>query len=317
MARRRRPSPLPPRDGVDATRVVLRSDPSGSEAAATVGASILAMPAGAGLSVDDLVARFDAGELLDIDGCRVDPGEASRPQRAVYFYRDLPDEVEIPFDLDILHSDENIVVIDKPHFLATMPRGRHVTQTALVRLRRMFGNDEIAPAHRLDRLTAGVLLFTTRPRVRAAYQELFAARAARKTYMARATVDPTVATPIRIENRILKDAGDLRARVVAGQVNAISDIELVDSSAGSGLYRLAPHTGRTHQLRVHMAGLGVPIEGDPLYPVVRPEIAELPDRGDFSQPLRLLAASLTFDDPLSGRRREFVSARDLTSDPGR
>ncbi|GAB18549.1 putative pseudouridine synthase [Gordonia effusa NBRC 100432] len=287
---------------------MLRAGPAPS----TVGAAILATPAGEHLTDADLAARFDAGELLDIDGNRVDPGEPSTPQRAIYFYRDLPDEVEIPFDLDIVYADDDIIVVDKPHFLATMPRGRHVTQTALVRLRREFRNDEIAPAHRLDRLTAGILLFTTRPQVRAAYQELFAQRSARKTYLARAAFDEARRTPVRVENRILKDAGDLRARVVNGPVNAISDIEMVDHLANDdGIYRLTPHTGRTHQLRLHMAELGVPIVGDPLYPHVRPELAELPDQGDFSQPLRLLAASLAFDDPRSGVPREFVSERDL------
>ncbi|NMO05124.1 pseudouridine synthase [Gordonia sp. TBRC 11910] len=306
MARRRKPSPLSPRLGVDATRVVLRFD-----AETTLGHAVLSTPAADGLTLDDLAARADAGELVDVDGRRVDPGEPSTANRAIYFYRDLPHEVEIPFDLEILHSDADLIVVDKPHFLATMPRGRHVTQTALVRLRRHFGNDEIAPAHRLDRLTAGVLLFTVRPQVRAAYQELFAARSARKTYLARAHADEALRTPRRVENRIRKDAGDLRARVESGPVNAISDVELIGDAGGDGLYRLTPHTGRTHQLRLHMAGLGLPIVGDPLYPDVRQELAELPDRGDFTQPLRLLAATLEFDDPLTGVPRRFESRRGL------
>lgn len=307
MARRRRPSPLPPRDGVDATRVVLRLG-----ADVTLGEAILSTPAGDGLTVADLAARAAAGELVDIVGRRADPGEPSKPQRAIYFYRDLPNEVEIPFALDILHADADLIVIDKPHFLATMPRGRHVTQTALVALRRRFGNDEIAPAHRLDRLTAGVLLFTARPQVRSAYQQLFAERSARKTYVARAPVDETLRTPRRVRDRIRKDAGDLRARIEDGPVNAISDVELVaDAGDGDGIYRLTPYTGRTHQLRLHMSTLGVPIVGDPLYPEVRPELAALPDRGDFSQPLRLLASTLEFDDPFTGARRTFTSERQL------
>lgn len=302
MVRRRRPSPLPPRDGVDATRVVLRAGPASS-----VGAALLASPSGADLTLGDLVGRSERGELLDVDGTRVDPAEPVTPDRAIYFYRDLPVEIDIPFDLRILHADDDIIVIDKPHFLATMPRGRHVVQTALVRLRRMYGNDEIAPAHRLDRLTAGVLLFTARPQVRAAYQQLFAQRVTRKTYLALADVDAALRTPRQVRNRIRKDAGDLRARVEDGPINAISDVELIDEIDGRGLYRLSPHTGRTHQLRLHMAGLGTPIVGDPLYPDVRPELAERPDHGDFSQPLRLLASTLEFDDPLTGVARRFIS----------
>lgn len=233
----------------------------------------------------------------------------------MYLYRDLPDEPEIPFDLPILHLDDHIVVIDKPHFLATMPRGRHVTQTALVRLRRHLGTDLVSPAHRLDRLTAGVLLFTLRPEVRARYQALFAERSATKEYRALAPVREDLVVTHTVADRIEKTAGDLRARVVEGEVNAISDITLVDRAAGGlGVYELRPFTGRTHQLRMHMAHLGVGIVGDPLYPEIRPDLAGLPDHGDFSQPLRLIAHSLTFDDPLTGDRRHFESARSVTDD---
>ena len=230
----------------------------------------------------------------------------ARLNTAIYLYRDLPDEVPIPFELPILYADENIVVVDKPHFLATMPRGRHVTETALVRLRRQLGSDDVAPAHRLDRLTAGVLLFTLRREVRAAYQDLFATRAATKEYRALAPVDDALTTTVTIRNRIEKTAGDLRARVVDGPVNAISDITLLSDA---GLYRLVPHTGRTHQLRLHMASLRVPIVDDPLYPDVRPELAQRPDVGDFSAPLRLVAHALEFTDPITGERRRFESRR--------
>ncbi|AZG47343.1 tRNA pseudouridine synthase C [Gordonia insulae] len=229
----------------------------------------------------------------------------------MYLYRDLPDEPPIPFDLPILHADEHIVVVDKPHFLATMPRGRHVTQTALVRLRRELGTDLVSPAHRLDRLTAGVLLFTLRPEVRAAYQSLFADRLAVKEYRALAPVRTDLSTTTRVADRIEKTAGDLRACVVDGEVNAISDITLAEETDRGGIYHLRPHTGRTHQLRMHMASLGVGIVGDPLYPDVRPDLAERPDRGDFSRPLRLIAHSLAFDDPLTGEPRRFMSGRSV------
>ncbi|WP_238556727.1 pseudouridine synthase [Gordonia terrae] len=304
---RARPSPLPIRDGVDATRVVLRSGPE-----VTVGQALLAAPSLAGLTTEDLRRRSAAGEIVDADGRPADLDSPSRPNISLYLYRDLDDEVPVPFDLPVLYRDENIVVVDKPHFLATMPRGRHVTETALVRLRRELGSDTVSPAHRLDRLTAGVLLFTLRPEVRAAYQHLFAARTARKEYLALAPADEALATSVTVRDRIEKTAGDLRALVVDGPVNAISDITLVDGARHHGVYRLVPHTGRTHQLRLHMASLGVPIVDDPLYPDVRPDLAARPDHGDFSRPLRLLARVLEFTDPLTGEHRRFESMRTVS-----
>lgn len=293
------------RDGVDPTRVVLRrSDVSVVEA-------MLAAPACAGLSVADLSVRAEQGEVLDIAGDRVDLTAAAEAGRPIYFYRDLPDETQIPFEMPIIHLDDNLVVVDKPHFLATMPRGAHVVQTALVRLRRELDNPQISPVHRLDRLTAGVLMFSLRPQVRAPYQLLFADRRVDKEYRARAPLRGDLELPVTVRNRILKDSGDLRARVVPGEVNAISRIELTDTVGDHGVYRLLPQTGRTHQLRLHMSGLGIPIDGDPLYPDVRPDVAAAPDQGDFSSPLQLLAYAVEFDDPLTGRRRRFESVRTL------
>ena len=206
----------------------------------------------------------------------------------------------MPFDIPVLFQDADIVVVDKPHFLATMPRGRHVAQTALVRLRRELGLPELSPAHRLDRLTAGVLLFTTRREVRGAYQTLFARGLVRKTYLARAAVDPALALPRVVRSRIVKRRGHLQAVCEPGAPNAETLVERVSD----GLYRLTPRTGRTHQLRVHMASLGMPIEGDPLYPNIIDVAAD-----DFSTPLRLLAQRIEFTDPVTGVRREFVSRR--------
>ncbi|HEU0192217.1 MAG TPA: pseudouridine synthase, partial [Mycobacterium sp.] len=217
-----------------------------------------------------------------------------------------PVEVPVPFDIPVLHRDDDIVVVDKPHFLATMPRGRHVAQTALVRLRRELELPELSPAHRLDRLTAGVLLFTTRRELRGAYQTMFARGAVRKVYLARASGEnigpagqsPTF--PLTVRSRIVKRRGCLQAVEEPGVPNAETLIE----NLGGGRYRLTPRTGRTHQLRVHMAALGLPIDGDPLYPEVLDVAAD-----DFSTPLRLLAHLLEFDDPITGRRRRFVAER--------
>lgn len=245
-------------------------------------------------------AKVVAGEVVTASGAVVSADTELPAGACVFFYRDLPEEVPVPFELPVLYRDENIVVVDKPHFLATMPRGSHVVQTALVRLRRSLDLPELSPAHRLDRLTAGVLLFTARREVRGAYQTLFSAGAVSKTYLAVAEGVPAVALPVTVRNRIVKHRGVLQAAVEPGEPNAVTVVE----SLGDGRYRLTPATGRTHQLRVHMASLGIPIDGDPLYP----EVIDVAP-GDFSTPLRLLAQRLEFDDPLTGQRRRFVSER--------
>lgn len=257
----------------------------------------------------ELTARFGAqarakvlaGEVVGADGAVIDDGTVLPAGASVYLYRELPDEVPVPFDIPVLHRDADIVVVDKPHFLATMPRGRHVAQTALVRLRRELGIPELSPAHRLDRLTAGVLLFTARREVRGAYQTLFARGLVRKTYLARAAVDPALELPRVVQSRIIKRRSHLQAVCEPGPPNAETRVELL---APDGLYRLTPRTGRTHQLRLHMASLGIPIEGDPLYPNIIDVAAD-----DFSTPLQLLAHRIEFDDPVTGAHREFVSRR--------
>lgn len=244
-------------------------------------------------------AKVLAGGVVDAGGNVIDGATVLPAGAVVFHHRDLPDEVPVPFDIPVLHRDDDIVVADKPHFLATMPRGRHVVQTALVRLRRELGLPELSPAHRLDRLTAGVLLFTVRREVRGAYQTMFARREVTKTYLAWSSAKPGLAAPRAISNRIVKRRGVLQATVEAGEPNAETLIEPM----GGGRYRLTPRTGRTHQLRVHMAGAGLPIDNDPLYPWV----SEAPE--DFTRPLRLIAHRLEFDDPLTGERRCFVSSR--------
>lgn len=250
----------------------------------------------------EAAAKVLAGEVVLPDGAVVSATTVLPPGAHVYFYRELRDEVPVPYDIPVLYRDDDIVVADKPHFLATMPRGRHVTQTATVRLRRELGLPELSPAHRLDRLTAGVLLFTTRREIRGAYQTLFAKGLVRKTYLARAAVDPGLGLPKVLRSRIMKRRGHLQAVEEPGEPNAETLIEHL----GNGLYRLTPQTGRTHQLRVHMASLGLPIVGDTMYPKV---VDVAPD--DFSQPLQLLAYSIEFDDPQIAQARMFTSRRTL------
>ncbi len=215
----------------------------------------------------------------------------------------------MPFEIEVLHRDDHLLVIDKPPFLATMPRGRHVAQTVLVRLRRDLDLPELAPAHRLDRLTAGVLVLTIRPEVRGVYQELFARGQVAKTYLALAPIRDDLNLPVDVRDRLVKRRGSLQTVREPGRPNAHTRIELVQRHGGpegrcgqQGLYRLTPTTGRTHQLRVHLAGLGIPVEGDPWYPAVREVAAD-----DFTAPLQLLAQRLAFTDPLTGVRHAFVS----------
>jgi tRNA pseudouridine32 synthase / 23S rRNA pseudouridine746 synthase len=263
-----------------------------------------------GVVIDEFRARWGAeaaakvlaGEVVLPDGTVVSETTALPAGAHVYFYRELPDEAEVPFGMPILYRDDDIVVVDKPHFLATMPRGGHVAQTATVRLRRELDLPELSPAHRLDRLTAGVLLFTTHREIRGAYQTLFARGLVSKTYLARSAADPDIELPTVVCSRIVKRRGQLQAFDEPGESNAETLIE----HFGNGLYRLTPRTGRTHQLRVQMASIGLPIENDPLYPGV---VDAAPD--DFSRSMQLLAQSLEFRDPVSGDHREFVTRRTL------
>jgi tRNA pseudouridine32 synthase / 23S rRNA pseudouridine746 synthase len=281
--------PLPPRDGLGPARLRVRGGPLGDELLTRFGSEV--------------AAKAIAGEVVDQHGVVLDPATVLPAGASVYLYRDLRDEVPVPFDIPVLYQDEDIVVVDKPHFLATMPRGRHVAQTALVRMRRELGLPELSPAHRLDRLTAGVLVFTARRELRGAYQTMFARGAVHKTYVAGAVANPHVALPRVVQSRIVKRRSHLQAVEEPGEPNAET---LVESISPDGLHRLTPRTGRTHQLRVHMASLGMPIYGDPLYP----NVISVPD-DDFSQPLQLLAQRIEFQDPVSGALRRFVSSRRL------
>ncbi len=291
-ARRRGASvpPLPQRDGLGPTRVRLRG-----------GAVLVELSSRFG---EAAAAKVLGGEVVDADGTVVTAGTVLAPGAYVYLYRDLPDEVDVPFDIPILYRDDDLVVVDKPHFLATMPRGRHVAQTALVRLRRELESPELSPAHRLDRLTAGVLLFTTRRELRGRYQTMFARGEVRKTYYAVAQGVPSLVLPTVLRSRIVKYRGQFQAVQEPGEVNAETLVE----SVGGQHYRLTPYTGRTHQLRLHMASIGLPIDGDPLYPCIIDVPAD-----DFTTPLQLLAHTLEFDDPLTGEHRRFVSHRQLGS----
>jgi tRNA pseudouridine32 synthase/23S rRNA pseudouridine746 synthase len=304
-------SPLPQRHGLDAVR--LRTPDEGPWTTMR----------------DHLVARLPRVEPVRIDAMlrerrivgRHGPLTADSPfvpREFLWFHRDLPDEVPVPFAVDVLHRDDDVVVVDKPHFLATIPRGRHIVETALVRLRRELELPGLSPAHRLDRVTAGVLLFVVRREQRGAYQTLFRDRRVRKTYEAVAPYDPALALPRTVRSRIVKERGVIAAREVPGPSNAETLVELVEHRGGLARYRLTPLTGRTHQLRLHLRGLGVPILGDRYYggPAdVEPAPSGPNPEGwaldDFTRPLQLLAATLEFPDPITGVPRRFTTRRTL------
>ncbi|PQP23638.1 pseudouridine synthase [Rhodococcus opacus] len=252
------------------------------------------------------LSLIDGGEVVDEHGRVVDRETRYAPTRFVYFYRDPAPEIPVPFEIDILHRDDHLVVIDKPHFLATIPRGAHITETAVVRLRRALDLPDLTPAHRLDRMTAGVLVFLIRREDRRPYQELFVSQKVTKEYEAVAGHDPALAFPRTIRSRIVKEHGIMTATEEPGEPNSETVVDLIEARDGRARYRLLPKTGRTHQLRLHMSSLGLPIEGDNYYPDFRRS-----EPGDFSTPLRLLARAIEFTDPRSGEVRRFESRRTL------
>ena len=304
MRRRPRipPSPLPQRDGVDPARVRLPF----TEGWATVRDHLVARLAAGDGVIDGMLG---AGAIVGADGQPITPDTAYVPGMYVWFHRALPEEERVPYPVEVVYRDEHIVVADKPHFLATTPRGSHVAETTLARLRRDLGIPSLSAAHRLDRLTAGLVLFIVRPQERGAYQSLFRDKQVTKEYEAVAPHDPAVDLPRTVRSRIVKERGVMAAREVPGEPNAVSRIELLQEHEGLGRYRLLPRTGQTHQLRVHMNALGLPLLGDPIYPVV----AAAGPAGDFRRPLQLLARVLEFTDPVTGRAHRFVSGRALTA----
>ena len=294
-------SPLPQRHGLDAARLRL---PDGGPWVTVRDHLVERLPRVEPSRVDEMLV---SGRIVGLDG-PVAVDAPFVPGMFVWFHRDLPAEVEVPFEISVVYRDGDIVVVDKPHFLASIPRGKHVVQTALVRLRRELGIPELSPAHRLDRVTAGLLLFVVRPELRGRYQGMFKDRVVRKEYAAVASVRGDLGLPVVVRSRIEKERGVIQAREVVGEPNAETLVELVEQRGGLGLYRLSPATGRTHQLRLHMAGLGVPIVGDDFYPV----LTERP-LDDFSRPLQLLARVLEFVDPVSGELRRFESGLSLSA----
>jgi tRNA pseudouridine32 synthase/23S rRNA pseudouridine746 synthase len=255
------------------------------------------------------VDRFTRGRVLDAQGHPLDPQAAYRVGMEIRYFREVADEPRIPFEEGIIHVDDDLVVADKPHFLPVMPAGVFVAETLLTRLVRRLGNPDLVPLHRIDRGTAGLVLFSANPATRARYQALFPQRRIHKTYEALAPALDGPAFPIMRRSRLERGEPFFRMRETDGEANSETRIDVLSrEDASSWRYALEPVTGRKHQLRVHMAALGAPILNDPIYPVLHEDAAD-----DFARPLKLLAKSLWFLDPLDGRERRFDSRRVLAS----
>lgn len=251
--------------------------------------------------------RLHAGKIQDMHGRPLDAATAYRPGLQLHYFREVEDEPVIPFAEQILFQNDEILVACKPHFLPVIPGGRYVNECLLNRLRQRTGIEALAPVHRIDRETAGIVVFSVNPATRGAYHELFMRGTAEKTYEALAELpQPPQARTWRVENRIVRGEPRFRMQTAAGLINARSLIELVEIHDRRGRFRLQPLTGKTHQLRVHMSGLGFGILHDRIYPTLHSQRVD-----DFTEPLQLLAKRLRFCDPLSGETRVFESAREL------
>ncbi len=289
-----------------------------------VPASTVQLPAGAHASLlDYLCMRFPgvtretwtvrmvSGGVLDTQHRPLHPESPYVVGQEVHYFREVEDEPVIPGQEEIIHADEHLVVADKPHFLPVAPTGAYVRQTLLTRLVDRLDNPDLVPLHRIDRDTAGLVLFSANRGSRDAYQSLFRERLIVKQYLAVAPSLPDLGWPLLRESRLEPGLPFFRMQEVEGQANSASRIEMTGGRGdGMALYRLSPVTGRKHQLRVHMAAIGAPILNDRTYPELLPKAPDDPDR-----PLQLLAQGLAFQDPINGAARRFVSGRRLSACP--
>jgi tRNA pseudouridine32 synthase/23S rRNA pseudouridine746 synthase len=247
-------------------------------------------------------ARMAKGQVRDENGRRVDSKTAFRAGACIFYYRELENEIPIPFMEQVLYQDEHILVADKPHFLPVIPSGKFLHETLLVRLRKQRATEALVPIHRLDRETAGVVVFSLNPKTRGHYTSLFRNHQVRKVYEALApTLKDSSFTTTR-RSRIVRGEPFFRMKEVPGEANSETHIRSGKNLGRLTLYQLLPRTGKKHQLRLHLAALGIPIINDKFYPAVT-----LLDDDDFSRPLKLLAKSISFQDPLTGQQHYFES----------
>lgn len=251
------------------------------------------------------VERIEAGKVLNEDYCPVSFDTAYTPLKRLFYFREVKEELPIPFKEEIVYQNENFLVADKPHFLPTTEGGRFVEESLIHRLRERTGNDDIAPIHRIDRETAGLVMFSLNPQVRSPYQSMFENRCVEKIYHAISGIVPGgLEREWLVENRLEEGSPSFRIGSFEGENNAVSRIEFMMTSGNRAYFHLYPFTGKRHQLRFHMATLGYPIENDKYYPQLQ---NESPD--NYDKPLQLIAKELRFKDPITCSRRHFVSRR--------
>jgi tRNA pseudouridine32 synthase/23S rRNA pseudouridine746 synthase len=288
-----------------------------------VSPSCVGLPAGAWRTITDfLIERFPAigrevwlermasGQVVDEHGEPVTPERPYRGHMRVYYYRALPTEARVPFEATVLYQDAHLVVADKPHFLPVTPSGHYLQETLLVRLKNLLGIDDLIPIHRIDRETAGLVMFAVQPAERDAYQSLFRRHEVRKHYRAVAPWRADLPLPLVCSSRIVEDEPFFRQREVAGEPNSETHVAVLEVQGQQALYALSPVTGKKHQLRVHMNALGLPILNDRMYPPVVDTPAD-----DYRCPLQLLAKSIAFTDPITGQARNFQSQLTLAWQP--
>jgi tRNA pseudouridine32 synthase/23S rRNA pseudouridine746 synthase len=256
---------------------------------------------------EDWVSRMARGDVVDADGRALQPASPCPLHTCVYYYRELPRETPIPFRETILYRDAHIVVADKPHFLPVIPSGRFLQETLLVRLKRTTGLEHLTPIHRLDRETAGIVIFSCDPATRGLYQSLFQRREMQKVYEALAPVLPGGRFPLVHRSRLVEGTPFFRMQEEDGEPNSETAIDIIEERDGMARYQLRPLTGKKHQLRVHMAALGIPILNDAFYPTALPCKED-----DVSSPLQLLARSIAFADPLNGAAHRYDSLLQLS-----
>ena len=262
------------------------------------------------IAQEEWLSRFGEGLILDKEGHALAASDAYLPNTHLIYFRRLEREPEIPFEEKILYQDEHILVADKPHFLPVTPSGLYLHQTLLNRLKKTTGIQTLSPIHRIDRDTAGLVIFSVNPNERAQYQNLFRDRVVKKVYEAIApyTKELDQKLPMNYQSRLEESEHFLQMHEVPGEPNSDTLIEILEVNAPYARYRLTPGSGKKHQLRCHLNSLGVPIKNDQIYPILTPyQEYDL----DFSKPLQLLAKEVSFQDPITGQPRVFSSQKTL------
>ena len=304
----RLPTRLPTRHGVSPSVVAVPTAKASSRQTMPSVLDFLAtrLP---GIARSEWAERLAQGLVLLEDGQCAQAAQSCRPGQRLYYYRSLAHEPLLPMQARTVFEDAHLLVVDKPHFMPVTPVGRYVQQSLLVQLKQSTGNDDLVPLHRIDRETAGLVLLGKRLPERDAYHALFRDKAIFKSYLAVAAYRPDAALPPVHTSRMAEDpAHFFKMREIPGMANSETRLQLLRHDGQRGLYQLQPLSGKRHQLRVHMNALGLPIEGDQLYP----EVLRGPDaEEDYQNPLQLLAQAIAFTDPVTGEARRFESALQL------